>query len=131
MGSANGLAQWVRDPVMPQLQRRSLLQHKVDSDLWRLWLWLRRIRPTRPPAWGRPGATDAAAKKKRGGVVRMITCIPGTYLFLSYNSKTNDKAMVRPEPGHEFKAGRKKTPSLSVALTELLFALPKGTLPRG
>lgn len=70
-------------------------------------------------------------KKKGGGFVRMITCIPGTCLFLSYNSKTNDKAMVRPEPGHEFKAGRKKMPSLSVALTDLLFALPKGTLPRG
>ena len=37
-GLSPGLAQWVRDPVLPQT---AALGHKCNSDLALLWLWCR------------------------------------------------------------------------------------------
>ena len=58
-----GLAQWVKDPVLPQ---DMIVGHRLSSDLALLWLWckLAATAPIQPLAWELPYAVPAPQKER-------------------------------------------------------------------
>ena len=59
-----GLAQWVKDPALPQ---GCIVSHRCSLDAALLWLWcgLAAAALIRPLAWELPCATGVALKKER------------------------------------------------------------------
>ena len=78
-GLIPGLAQWVKDPVLPL---SCSVGHRQSSDLALLWLWHRPAAATSIPplTWELPYAVTTALKKKKKKKVDVF--IAGRVYFL-------------------------------------------------